>query len=205
MIETTGIVLPNGYSAIAPGHVVSVVTAMEMRERPAVHSCPRFPLDVELMRLNAPGVDTYRALFRTVGEDWLWYSRLVMADEELSAIIENPLVEIFALRQDGRDIGILELDFRDQGTCELAFFGLTKDAIGTGLGRTLMAEAIERAWAKPIECFWVHTCTLDSPRALDFYRRAGFSPHSLYVEVQPDPRLSGAMPPNCAPHVPSIG
>jgi GNAT superfamily N-acetyltransferase len=175
-----------------------------MKERPALRPAPPFPAGIQLLRWERPDVVAYRALFRAVGEDWLWFSRLLMSDETLRGIISDPLVEIYALRRDGTDIGILELDFRDQGQCELAFFGLTKDALGQGLGRRLMNEAIERAWARPIHRFWVHTCTLDGPSALDFYRRSGFVAYALKVEVQADPRITGAMPRSCAPHVPLI-
>ena len=44
-----------------------------------------------------------------------------MTDAELAAIIHAPLVEIYALVHDGRDEGLLELDFRDPGQCELAY------------------------------------------------------------------------------------
>jgi hypothetical protein len=67
-----------------------------------------------------------------------------------------------------------------------------------------MSRAIERAWAHPIERLWVHTCTLDHPGALAFYVRSGFRPYRRQVEVADDPRLSGALPRNAAPHVPII-
>ena len=127
-----------------------------------------------------------------------------MPDAELRAILEDPRVEVYALRRGDEHAGILELDYRESGQCELAFFGLTRDVLGHGLGRSLMNEAIERAWSRPIERFWVHTCTLDSPAALDFYLRSGFVAYALKVEVQADPRLTGAMPRTCAPHVPLI-
>jgi GNAT superfamily N-acetyltransferase len=196
--------LPSGYSAIARGHIASVVTCLEMHKCPPLRPALPFPDGVRLQRSERPDVDAYRTLFRAVGEDWLWFSRLLMPRQTLQDIICDPLVEIYVLRRDGTDIGILELDFRDAGQCELAFFGLTKDALGQGLGRTLMNRAIERAWAKPIRRFWVHTCTLDGPSALDFYLRSGFVAYALKVEVQADPRLSGAIPRSCAPHVPLI-
>jgi GNAT superfamily N-acetyltransferase len=196
--------LPSGYSPIARGHLASVVTCLEMNERAALRPARPFPEGVQLQRWEQPDVDAYQVLFRAVGEDWLWFSRLVMPKEQLRSIICDPGVEVYVLRREGADIGILELDFRDQGQCELAFFGLTRDAVGQGLGRTLMNEAIERAWTKPIHRFWVHTCTLDSATALDFYRHSGFVPYALKVEVQADPRLTGAMPRTCAPHVPLI-
>jgi GNAT superfamily N-acetyltransferase len=197
-------VLSTGYSAIPPGHFASVVTSLEMRTRPAPRPAPPFPVDVRLEKLVRPELTRYRDLFRTVGENWLWFSRLFMRDEELRSILHDPRVEIQALRLHGRDVGILELDFRQARECELAFFGLTAEVTGQGLGRALMNLALERAWSRPIERFWVHTCTFDGPTALDFYRRSGFTPYAFQVEVQADPRLTGHLPLHAAPQVPLI-
>jgi GNAT superfamily N-acetyltransferase len=100
---------------------------------------------------------------------------------------------------------MLELDFRQPGQCELVFLGLTRDRIGWGLGGSLMDHALRRAWSRPIERIWLHTCTLDHPGALAFYRRFGFEPFAVHVEVAPDPRLTSALPRDCAPHVPLLG
>ncbi len=196
-------VLPLGYSPVPPGHVAAVVTSLEMLSRPPLRPARPFPLGVELQPLER-SIETYRNLYSEVGRDWLWFSRLIMPDHQLKAIIEDPDVHIWALRKDGRDVGILELDFRKPGECELAFFGLAAELIGTGVGRTLMNEATTRAWSRPIKRFWVHTCTLDHPAALDFYQRSGFRPYAFQVEVAPDPRLTGAMPRDCSKHVPLL-
>ena len=74
-----------------------------------------------------------------------------------------------------------------------------------GFGRVLMDEAIRRAWAKPIERFWVHTCTFDSPLALPFYIRSGFTPYLRMVEVHDDPRLLGKLAREASPQVPILG
>jgi len=195
---------PHGYSHVGPGRIASVVTCLEMLERPVMR--PARPLDrpLTLQRFETPELGVYRELFRLVGEDWLWFSRLVMPDGQLAAILTDPAVEVYALRQGRQAIGLLELDFRNEGQCELAFFGLVKDAIGQGAGRFLMDQAIAKAWARPIRRFWVHTCTHDSPAALGFYRRSGFVPYAIEVEVADDPRLSGYLPRSAAAHVPII-
>lgn len=193
--------LPLGYSALAPGKVANVVTCLEMNERPPLRPVPELSQGIDLLPLARPDVDAYRALFRSVGCDWLWSSRLVMPDEELRAILENPQVELYTLRQEGKPVGLLELDFREQGECELAFFGLVKEAIGTGAGRYLMDQAVAKAWAKPIRRFWVHTCTFDHQSALGFYQRSGFRPYAFAVEVMDDPRLTGHLPRAAAPHI----
>jgi len=127
-----------------------------------------------------------------------------MPDAELAAIIHAPLVEVYALEHEGRDEGLLELDFREAGQCELAFFGVTAKLIGTGAGRFLMNRALELSWSRPITRFWVHTCTLDHPSALTFYQRAGFRPFRRQVEIADDPRLDGSAPREAARHVPVI-
>lgn len=192
---------PLGYSRVAPGKIASVVTCLEMLARPLPKPARPIERPLTLQRFETPDLAVYRELFRLVGEDWLWFSRLVMPDDELAAILTDPAVEVYALRQGRKAIGLLELDFRGEGQCELAFFGLVKEAIGQGAGRFLMDQAIAKAWARPISRLWVHTCTHDSPGAIGFYQRSGFVPYAIEVEVADDPRLSGHVPRSAAAHV----
>ncbi|HWE98602.1 MAG TPA: GNAT family N-acetyltransferase [Caulobacteraceae bacterium] len=194
-----------GFHDVPGGHVAAVVTCLEMMAPPQPRPAPPLPDGVRLVALERPGVDAYRALYRAVGQDWLWFSRLVMPDAQLRATLDDARVEVFALRGGEADLGILELDFRQPDECELAFFGLTGEALGRGLGRAMMNEALARAWAKPIRRLWVHTCTLDSPAAVDFYRRSGFTAYARQIEIAPDPRLLGLLPRDCSPHVALIG
>lgn len=193
-----------GYHPLPPGCLANVVTCLEMTVRPENRPAPPVA-GLSLARLDAGHADRFRALFRAVGQDIMWFSRLILAEEALAAIIGDPQVECFALVKDGADLGLLELDFRQQGQCELSFFGLVPSAVGTGLGRMLMNEALVRAWARPISRFWVHTCSFDHPGALAFYQRSGFRPYQVMVEVHQDPRLTGHLPPEASPQVPLIG
>ena len=202
-MQTTNPVLPAGYSPLAPGMIANVVTCLEMTARPQpmpVRPAPAY----SLRRWERPQLDAYRDLYRQVGTDWMWFSRLFMADEKLQAILWDPQVEVYSLHDGAQDIGLLELDFRSEGQCELAFFGVVPEAIGQGAGRFLMDRAIELAWARPIQRLWVHTCTLDHPAALGFYLRSGFRPYAVMVEVHKDPRLTGHLPRDAARHVPLI-
>ncbi|WP_348536459.1 GNAT family N-acetyltransferase [Labrys miyagiensis] len=194
--------LSPGYASVPAGMLANVVTCLEMREKPRPRAARPMEQPLTLTRMEEPDIAAYRALFRAVGQDWLWCSRLLMADDKLRDILESPEVEVYTLSGTHRKLGLLELDFRQKGECELAFFGLVPEAIGQGAGRFLMDEALRRAWAKPIERLWVHTCTLDHPAAVDFYRRSGFQPYQFMVELQPDPRLTGHLPREAAPHVP---
>src|SRR3546814_8337977 len=73
-----------------------------MTARPALRQNPDSPL--HLVRWERPEPDKYRTLFRRVGGPWLWFSRLVMAEADLLAIIRDPDVAVFAV-VDGRRIG----------------------------------------------------------------------------------------------------
>jgi GNAT superfamily N-acetyltransferase len=105
---------------------------------------------------------------------------------------------------DGRDEGLLELDFREAGQCELVYFGVTASLIGTGAARFLMNRALELAWSRDLSRVWVHSCTFDHPSAVAFYQRSGFRPFRRQVEIADDPRLDGTAPRTAARHVPII-
>jgi GNAT superfamily N-acetyltransferase len=190
------------YQPVAEGELAAVVTFLEMREAPA-EEIPSSALT--LRRMERPSPDEYRSLFRLVGERWLWFSRLIMPDAKLEAIIHDPAVELYAVGADGRTVGMLELDFRQDDECELAFIGLVPELAGKGHGRWLLAEAVCRAWRHGVSRVHVHTCALDHPAALAAYRRAGFVPYKQAIERFPDPRLLGILPSDCAPQVPLCG
>ena len=157
-------------------------------------------------RVNVPQPGRYRETFRLVGASWLWFSRLILDDAHLAAIIQHPKVELYAmLDEHRREAGMLELDFREPNKCELAFIGLIPELSGKGHGKWLLAEAVRRAWREGVERVDVHTCSLDHPAALTAYRRAGFTPFKRAVERFPDPRLLGILPIDCAPQVPLLG
>lgn len=195
--------LADGYSKVTPGKLVAAVTCLEMLA-PAPAGRAADPEGLSLALVRDPDLDWYRDLYRRIGADWLWSSRLSLSDAELAEILHDPAVEVRAVIADGRAEGLLELDFREEGQCELAFFGLTRTMIGRGAGRWLMNHAIETAWSRPISRLWVHTCSLDSPQALDFYVRSGFVPYERMVEVFDDPRLTGILPVDAAPQVPIL-
>ncbi|WP_371347137.1 GNAT family N-acetyltransferase [Ancylobacter sp. IITR112] len=193
----------NGYTPLPPGKIAAIVTMLEMTAPP-----PPLPeramAGLAVERVPAPDPGWYRDLFRRVGEDWLWFSRLRMSDAELAAIIQHPEVELLLLRKDGAEAGYIELDGRVPGEIELAFVGLLPDMVGSGAGRFLINRALARAWARGPRRVHVHTCTHDKQGALTFYMKAGFRPYASAVEIVDDPRLSGLLAPTAAPHVPVI-
>jgi GNAT superfamily N-acetyltransferase len=192
--------LPNGYYELPPGKLANVATFLEMTAPPD-RPLSGLPATANLRRVDPSDLAAYRTAFRAVGQDLMWFSRLIMPDEQLRGILSNPEIDSWVLTHNGADAGLLELNFTEAARCELAFFGLVPGAIGQGLGRALMDEAINRAFARPIDQFWVHTCTDDNPLAFPFYLRSGFTPYARKIEIQDDPRLNGYMPATASPRV----
>jgi GNAT superfamily N-acetyltransferase len=192
----------NGYHDVPAGKVAAVTTSLQMFTQPA--SRPEVGEPGRLRRVPQPDAAWYRDLYRRIGAEWLWFSRLRMPAEALAAMIRHPAVEIYALVSGEREEGLIELDFRETEVCELRMFGVTAPLLGTGAGRWLMNRAIEVAWSRPIRRFWVHTCTFDHPSALAFYIRSGFTPFRRQIEIVDDPRLDGTLAREDASHVPII-
>ncbi|MDP5084834.1 MAG: GNAT family N-acetyltransferase [Yoonia sp.] len=194
--------LKEGEYAVPKGHLAAVVTHLEMTA-PAMTAPKPFPQDVTAT-CETPDIASYRALFRAVGDPWLWTSRHLVPDDALSAILTDRAVEIWIIRQGDAMIGFVELDFRTAGECALAYFGLIPAATGQGLGGPMMALAQRQAFSREISRFHVHTCSLDAPGALAFYQRTGFVPYKAEVDIFPDPRLRGVIHPTQAKHVPCL-
>ena len=190
------------YEALPDGELAAVVTFLEMREPPEPASAKS---TLQLRRVANPSADQYRALFRKVGAPWLWFSRLIMDDAKLESIIHDPSVHLYEVSAVEAVVGMLELDFRESGECELAFIGLVPQLAGQGHGKWLLSEAVRLAWRDDVRRVHVHTCSLDHPAALSAYRRAGFRPYKRAVERFPDPRTLGILPPDCAPQIPLLG
>ncbi len=185
------------------GQVATIVTTLVMEQRPTPRPLPPSPLS--LKRWKAPAPERYRALFRRVGAPWLWFSRLAIDDAALAAVVHDARVEIHAvLGRSGVEVGMLELDFRRKREMLLSYFALVPELTGQGHGRWLMAQAIALGWRPGIESARVETCTLDHPRALGFYRACGFAAIRRTMETFADPRLTGILPRDVAPHIPLI-
>ena len=185
------------------GDLATIVTTLEMTRRPPLRPLP--PSLLRLVRWTRPEAEKYRMLFRRVGGPWLWYSRLAMEDAALTTIIHDPGIEVYAVTdRTGIEVGLLELDLRQPHACELSYFGLVPELAGHGHGRWLMAEAMARCWRPGVARVWVHTCTLDHPSALNFYRAQGFIAVKRTIETFPDPRRLGLLPKEMGAHVPYL-
>ena len=194
--------MTDGFYKMPPGKLANACTYLEMMSPPpAIELRPR-PAGVRLEGLTGKDASRYRTLFRTIGEPWLWGGHLKMSVEQIASMLDETRRETFASANSGGDIGLLQLEYDEKGDAEIVYFGLVAAAVGNGIGRWLMTQAIERAFTRPIKRLWLHTCNFDHPKALRFYQAAGFRIYATGFEIMDDPRALGLLPKTAAPHVP---
>ena len=194
----------NGFTAIPHGKVAAIVTVLEMTAPPAERQEIAPEPGWDFSPVEDPDLDWYRDLYRRIGGAYLWYSRLALSDEELAETIRHPAHGLHALTIDGKAEGLAEIDFRQHDEAEIVFFGVTGALVGTRTARFMMNRALALVFGRGIRRLWLHTNTLDHPRALAFYRRSGFTPIAQQIEIADDPRLTGLYDRSMAPHIPIL-
>jgi GNAT superfamily N-acetyltransferase len=200
---TPTIAIPlDGIVALPDGVLPAIVTFLEMRSPPTLPDVVAPAAE----RLGPSETERFRHLFRAVGEPWLWTSRLRHSDAMIAARLADPGIATLVVVEDGRDVGLVELDLGRPGEVEIVLFGFVPAAVGRGLGRRLMTDVLVRAWRrKGMRRVWLHTCTLDHPAAVGFYRSFGFKAYRRAVEIVPDPRFDGLVDASVAPDWPPVG
>lgn len=153
-----------------------ITTYLEMRSRPSL-TFTRPHRSGMLLRLEEPDPRFYRYLHATVGDGWGWPGLDTRSDAELIERLADPAVEVFVLFIGGVPAGFFELDRRAAGEVELARFGLAPEFIGRGLGKMLLASAVETAWDHEPDRVWVRSSSREHPRGLLTYQWAGFEPY----------------------------
>ena len=113
-----------------------------------------------------------RFLYSYVGQPWQWADKLAWSDEQWRDYAENDNLRLWVGYYQGSPAGYFELQ-KVAGDVEIAYFGLAPSFIGQGLGGALLSAAIAEAWDWGAERVWVHTCSLDHPRALQNYQARG--------------------------------
>ena len=191
----------DGYTDLPPGKIANVVTFVEMTAPPA--AAP-LPAGLAVVRVEHPTAAWYRGLYTRIGQRWLWFSRAVMSDTALSALLASPAAELHVLRRNGEDIGMAELDRSEPGTVEIVSFGVVPEAVGTGAARALMETVLAQVFAGGAKRVWLHTCSFDHPAAVPFYLKRGFRAFKFAIEVSDDPRRTGHLPKTAAPQIPLI-
>jgi GNAT superfamily N-acetyltransferase len=116
----------------------------------------------------------FRNLYVEVGRNYHWIDRLPWTDEDIVAHLSQPEISLWLMTEDGATAGYFELRRCEDGSVEVAYFGLLPKFIGRGLGKHLLTCAVEQAWAQGANRVWLHTCTLDDKAAMPNYLKRGF-------------------------------
>ena len=111
-----------------------------------------------------------------MGRAFHWTDRLAWSDETIQHHLDDPGVSIWRLSDGDTAAGYFELRGHQDGSVEIAYFGLLPAFIGRGWGKYLLTQATKAAWEVNPSRVWLHTCTLDHPSALPNYLKRGFRP-----------------------------
>ena len=149
------------------------VTFLRMDRAPA-EPAPALPVGCQVVRAETCSVPFYRYLYNTVGADYVWWLRRTLPDDDIAALLRDPLVSIHVLYRRGEPAGFYELDARYWPDINLSYFGLLPWAVGSGVGYALLRQAVDAVWRQGARGMTVNTCTADHLRALPNYQRAGF-------------------------------
>jgi GNAT superfamily N-acetyltransferase len=169
----------------ADGRLPITITHLEMVRADWTERGRAPEIEVSIEHVRTPTAAFYRELYDRVGRPWLWYERRLLSDAALQTLLDQPDHELHVARHDDDLVGYFELS-----DDELAFFGLTLPYIGRRIGPWLLDRAIERAFARGIARIDLNTNTLDHPKALDTYRKAGFRLVRSESKVLRDPRVT---------------
>jgi ribosomal protein S18 acetylase RimI-like enzyme len=149
---------------------------LELREPSDLRPSRAAEVALRVERVSPCPTALYRTLYREVGERWYWRDRLVWSDDRLATHLARDGVAVFVARVGDEIAGYFELEQHDDGSVEIAYFGLRPQFFGRGLGGELLTRAAEEGWRMGAERVWLHTCSLDSPQALPNYVARGFRP-----------------------------
>ena len=136
-------------------------------------SAPEVP-DLEIREARIASPELGRFLYTAVGRTWRWTDRLSWPYSKWLAHLERPEVEVWIAYLDGVIAGYVELERQPGESVEIVYFGLLRQFMGRGIGGLLLCDTVERAFGKGARRVWLHTCSLDSPRAFENYRARGF-------------------------------
>jgi GNAT superfamily N-acetyltransferase len=152
--------------------------------RPARSTDP----DARIERVQGSPASFYRYLYAEVGRAYRWVDRLAWTDGDIRSHLARPAVSLWLLTVRAAPAGYFELvTTPNDGSVEIAYFGLLPEFIGRGYGKHLLTEAVERAWSLGARRVWLHTCSLDDPAALPNYLSRGFRPFREETYSVPHP------------------
>ena len=155
--------------------ITATRTYLEMTERSALRPSPEAATGLSIARVERPTASLWRFLYTEVGRQYRWFDRLPWTDEQAQAYLDDPAISLWLASVGSDTAGYFELRRGPDQSVEIAYFGLLPEYTGRGLGKALLAAAVERAWENGTRRVWLHTCTFDHPAAIPNYVKRGFT------------------------------
>ena len=129
-------------------------------------------------------------MYQSVGKDWHWRDRLDWETNQWNEYVSQEGQSTWTIEYEHETIGYCELRIED-GSVEIAYFGLLPAMIGKGLGGASLSLILEEAWKiQGLKRVWLHTCTEDHPHALANYQKRGFCLFKIEEKKLPSLPLS---------------
>lgn len=171
--------------------VQKLVRHLEMRAPAQLR--PAAPVeDLRLVRLEDPaGTDAarIRALHDAIATPHLW-SSLGPPGERWRRWLADPMCSHWIAVADDLDVGWACLTAGDDGSVEIASFGIRPAAVGRGYGGAFLTAIVRRAWGIPhpaigaVRRVRLYTSSWDHPHALANYLARGFTVTRLELQEQ---------------------
>ncbi|TIW79246.1 MAG: N-acetyltransferase, partial [Mesorhizobium sp.] len=145
--------LASGYRRIPAGKIVNAVTWMEVRAPVQGLAHP-----LAMTRVTNPEPAFYRSVFLEIGAPWLWDRAAEMSDADIAEHFADPRQHLYYGHDErGSHVGMAEFTLADSNEIEITYFGLFPSLTGRGLGKRLMAGALDQAWRLKPGGIWLHT------------------------------------------------
>ena len=163
---------------------------LEMTDPGALRAKTNPMQGLAIKQVQQPSPEFSRFLYTAVGGNWYWTERLPWTYRQWQEWVDRPEFQTWVGYVSGSPAGYFELEGQSGGNVEITSFGLLPPHIGRGLGGHLLTVAIEKAWHMGASRVWLHTCTLDHPRALANYCARGlqvFREETASQDVPPLP------------------
>ena len=152
------------------------ITHLEMTARPKTVLPYPANIHTAVMKVREIPLPFYYHIYRQVGARWHWVDRIRLAEDKLVKLLHAETTHIHVLYVNGAPAGYFEFHELPDAAIELTHFGLMQHALGLGVGKWFLQQALYAIWDFSPQKVSVTTNNLDHPRALQLYQMFGFSP-----------------------------
>jgi len=123
-----------------------VRTYLELRSPEQLRAAPVPDPAIQFVRRDRIATDHYRRLYQAVGDRWHWHDRNAWSDDQLAAHLSSANISVWECVADDKTAGFFELAAHDDGSVEIAYFGLVEEFMGRGIGKAMLTQAAQQAW-----------------------------------------------------------